>query len=85
MKDNKLEVIEENKFRFTTILDWGTLHEVWEKVREEIFDLPLVFEKDEAITLYQECEEFILIGTTLETLTALYNCIKFINKSKQEL
>jgi hypothetical protein len=61
-------------------LDWNRLHEAWEKVRDydagkEYFE----YERFKYIIEYK-----FLKGTPLETLTALYNAIQFINQLKQQ-
>jgi hypothetical protein len=64
---------------------WDWLHEVWEKVREEstlrmtIKDSKIIFN-----VLKSRVQLHILKGTPIETLTALYNAIIFINKLKQK-
>jgi len=54
--------------------DWNRLHEVWEKVREE----------PQELWDGGRIQSSILWETPLETLTALYNCIIFINQLKQQ-
>jgi hypothetical protein len=65
-------------------IDWNMCHEVWEKVREEIESNFIPFNGSGLSVLYFELGGSILKGTPLETLTALYNCIKFINQLKQQ-
>ena len=57
---------------------WKRLHEVWEKVKKEII---YIREADE---YYLECSYQISEGTPIETLTALYDAIIFIQQLKQE-
>ena len=57
--------------------DW--LHEVWEKEREEE-----EIEKSLPTHLFTIITARFLYGTPFEILTALYNCIIFINQLKQQ-
>jgi len=64
-----------------SFLDWNRLHEVWEKVREE-----KIFDYKKGVP-YGRIKSNVMIsiikGIPLETLTALYNCIQFINQLKE--
>jgi len=64
-----------SEYKYHSSWDW--LHEVWEKVREEII---YIREADE---YYLECSYQISEGTPLEALTALYTAIIFINQLKE--
>ena len=56
--------------------DWNRLHEVWEKVREDIQISPPEIEGEIYVSFME--------GNQLDTLTALYNAIQFINQLKQQ-
>jgi hypothetical protein len=56
--------------------NWNRLHEVWEKVREEIGKV--------CISYFYNTSRMILNGTKLEAFKALYDCIQFINNLKQQ-
>jgi hypothetical protein len=61
-------------------LDWNRLHEVWEKVRD--YDAGEDYFEYERFKFIIEVR--LLKGIPLQTLTAIYNAIIFINKLKQQ-
>jgi len=81
-QNNDIVFIEQNKFRFTTILDWGICHEVWEKVRE--FKVNYLSDCWDWSDKKSAIEKSVLCHNKLETLTALYAAIIFINQLKQQ-
>ena len=79
--DDKCDVPIERWFDSHFTWDW--IHEVWEKFKNQ--KIPLTQENIIDFRFHRiGIETCIIDNLLLETFTALYNAIEFINKLKQE-